>query len=568
MSRISLARLALGPRVSATLDYLAVVLQAAGYEVRNLEIPATGLPADLSPEAKRLADLLRAPAALIESWRVARHLDALVRAGEVVVVPDAMGVGGMFALEESTRPDPQRRTVLVSAADSAMLEYLLVAGTVAGVPEGLISTVEWETVGYRSAAGVLATSEVACRLLEPFGIQAQPVGLARQLPTSVPKQLSATVLVAGPVSRIDQTHTILRAIAAVPDINILLSTEDRTDLIWEGSTWEATGGVRALLNGRIRRGWTDNPQAVVVGDPLAIPGASLDRLRASGSRLLVAAGSAAAACYPEAETWENAAQLTRLLSGMPSRAAGRTPAPFRLVPPPPKAPGRARRVSVGVPIFRNVRFLDECIESVLSQTEGVAELILIDDGSNRLEVSEAVAGWVSRRPGLIRSMVQSNQGVCVARNRVLDEMTGDSFVFLDADDTWEPDFIEATATALRQTPWYSAVATWTEFFGDYAAVEAKPPFDREVSQRYNPIISTGVLLDMAVREQGIRFAPDLAFLYCEDWDFWAQVVAAGGRFGLVPRPLVRHRVYPGSGATRRTPLAYAIGKARANARFR
>jgi hypothetical protein len=68
---------------------------------------------------------------------------------------------------------------------------------------------------------------------------------------------------------------------------------------------------------------------------------------------------------------------------------------------------------------------------------------------------------------------------------------------------------------------------------------------------------------MSVRDAGIRFAPDLAFLYCEDWHLWSQIIAAGGRMGLVPEPLVRHRVHPASGGFQRTELAHRIGKARA-----
>lgn len=68
-----------------------------------------------------------------------------------------------------------------------------------------------------------------------------------------------------------------------------------------------------------------------------------------------------------------------------------------------------------------------------------------------------------------------------------------------------------TADALRQDRSLWAVASWTEFFGDYEGIEAKPPFDRRVGLRKNPIVSTAALVDMSVRDAGIRFAPDLAF---------------------------------------------------------
>ena len=142
-------------------------------------------------------------------------------------------------------------------------------------------------------------------------------------------------------------------------------------------------------------------------------------------------------------------------------------------------------------------------------------------------------------------------------------MTGDSFLLVDADDVLESGFIEHTAAALRNDDRLWAAATWTRFFGAYEGVEAKPPFDARVGLRENTIVSTAALIDMQAREEGIRFEPDLAFLFCEDWHFWSQIVAAGGRFGLVPEPLANHRAHESSGGYLRTDLAHAIGKTRA-----
>jgi glycosyltransferase involved in cell wall biosynthesis len=218
-------------------------------------------------------------------------------------------------------------------------------------------------------------------------------------------------------------------------------------------------------------------------------------------------------------------------------------------------------------VYRDVRFLDECVESIIGQSQPPSEILLIDDGSRSAEVDAALERWALNRQPPIRVLRQPNRGVCVARNALLEAMSGDAFLLVDSDDILERTFIEQTATALRANPDIDAVATWTEFFGDYQGVEAKPPFDHRVGRRENPIISTCVLVDMATRDRGIRFDPDLAFIYCEDWDFWARIVAGGGRFGLVPEPLVRHRVHDASGAHRRTELAHRIGQARATGRL-
>ena len=358
----------------------------------------------------------------------------------------------------------------------------------------------------------------------------------------------------------------MRAVASLQDGRLTVSNHDATDQIWSGSTWEALHGIRTVLGDRLRRADrpTDRPKAVIVGDPLTPPDPVTSSWRESGVPMLVSDGSVAAAIWADAPTWADEDDLASLLTGAAPPSVARS---ARWQGPSVSAPGddsRARRVSVGVPVFGSTEFLDECVESILAQDQSPHEVLLIDDGSQSSAVDDALASWKRRVPDLIRIDRQPNRGVCIARNRLIDSMTGDAFLLVDQDDVLDPLFIGRTAETLRQHTELWAVATWTEFFGDYSGIEAKPPFDRRVGLRENPIVSTAVLIDMSARDSGIRFAPDLAFLYCEDWHFWSQTVAAGGRFGLVPEPLVRHRVHSASGASQRTDHALEIGKARAS----
>lgn len=279
--------------------------------------------------------------------------------------------------------------------------------------------------------------------------------------------------------------------------------------------------------------------------------------------MLVVEGSMCAAMWPDAPTWRTADDLAALLRGEQPEPAveltRRRPETAIRIPD----PQRAMRVSVGIPVFASADYLDECVESILAQTVPPHEILIIDDGSDSAAVDAALRRWVKRRPEVIRVMRQPNRGVCVARNRLIEAMTGDAFLLVDQDDVAAPEFIERTAEALRQDASLWAVATWTEFFGEYNGIEAKPPFDRRTALPENPIVSTAALVDMSVRDQGIAFVPDLAFLYCEDWNYWSQIVAAGGRMGLVPEALIGHRVHRASGGFQRTELAHRIGRARA-----
>ena len=565
---VKVVDLGLGSRVEATQSLVASALEDQGWKVERVRLPANGLPRRVSRAHKHVTAAFTAtPAALKESWRIARHLNAVTEPGDTVLLPDRAGVAGLFAVEQAMRPLNARRSVLVTAADSLALEYLAIAGTYDGVPEDVEFAIDWELTGYRFAAAVLATSERAIEYLASVGIGAELIlaATADDAPTDAPRP--STVWLPEPVARLSQTPTMLRALnlarIEAPTLKVFVSDTDRPDLIWNGTTWEAMAGTRALFDDAIQRvdGLTD-PDLILLGDPYAVPDDEINRLRKEGISVVVPEGSTASSYWPDAATWGTEHDLADALAGGATSAGSRVPARL-LIPTHTTDPSRAQRVSVAVPVFRQVAYLDACIQSILSQDQPPHEVILIDDGSRSEDVSRAIGAWSEQYPNLIRSLSQPNQGVCVARNLALESMTGDAFLLVDADDELEPSFIAVCADALRANPDLWAVATWTEFFGDYNGIEAKPPFDRRVGRRENPIVSTCVVVDMRVRDLGIRFEPDLAYLYCEDWDVWAKVVAAGGSFGLIPEPLARHRVTPGQGASLRTGLAHSLGKAKA-----
>lgn len=79
-------------------------------------------------------------------------------------------------------------------------------------------------------------------------------------------------------------------------------------------------------------------------------------------------------------------------------------------------------VSIIMPAYNSDRYIEKTINSVLNQTYGNFELIIVDDGSNdeTLHVAETYAG----RDARIKVFSQVNQGVSAARNKGLDEIRG------------------------------------------------------------------------------------------------------------------------------------------------
>ena len=95
------------------------------------------------------------------------------------------------------------------------------------------------------------------------------------------------------------------------------------------------------------------------------------------------------------------------------------------------------KLSVIIPCYNAERYLADCLDSVLAQSETDFEVILIDDGSR--DGTLAVAQDYAARDGRVTVLHQENAGVCAARNLGLDRARGEWVTFVDADDLLVPD---------------------------------------------------------------------------------------------------------------------------------
>lgn len=114
-------------------------------------------------------------------------------------------------------------------------------------------------------------------------------------------------------------------------------------------------------------------------------------------------------------------------------------------------------VSVIIPAYNAEDTLLETIRSVLAQTFTDIELIIIDDGSSDDTVAIARAVEDPR----IRVYTFSNGGAAMARNRGIEQSTGEFLSFIDSDDLWTPDKLEKQLDALQSNPEAGGVYSWT-----------------------------------------------------------------------------------------------------------
>jgi len=129
-------------------------------------------------------------------------------------------------------------------------------------------------------------------------------------------------------------------------------------------------------------------------------------------------------------------------------------------------------VSVVVIFLNEERFLEEAAESVLAQTFGGWELLLVDDGST--DSSGAIARRLAEsRPDRVRYLEHpghANRGRSAARNLGIENARGRFLAFLDADDVWFPRKLERQLALLRGQPGagmlYGSTQLWHSWTGD------------------------------------------------------------------------------------------------------
>jgi glycosyltransferase involved in cell wall biosynthesis len=106
------------------------------------------------------------------------------------------------------------------------------------------------------------------------------------------------------------------------------------------------------------------------------------------------------------------------------------------------------KVSVIIPVYNRRELVGRAIRSVVEQSCGNWELIVIDDASED-GTPERIAEEFGDRVRLLAQ--ERNRGVSAARNRGIEAATGEWVAFLDSDDEWRPQKLERQLAELKRT---------------------------------------------------------------------------------------------------------------------
>ena len=201
--------------------------------------------------------------------------------------------------------------------------------------------------------------------------------------------------------------------------------------------------------------------------------------------------------------------------------------------------GRLPLVSVVIPAYNVADLVGRAIDSVLGQTYQSFEILVVDDGSG----DETAAVAAARSDAAVRVISKQNRGLSSARNRGIDEATGEYIAYLDADDYWEPGKLESQIGLLQANPdlgFCSTAARVIDDRGETMNVWSCPSIQgsslKAIFSRNATVAGSGsgVVVRTRLQRRVGYFDENLRSL--EDIDMWMRLSALTG-YACIDNPL-------------------------------
>ncbi|MFN5372674.1 MAG: glycosyltransferase family 2 protein [Bacteroidia bacterium] len=226
-------------------------------------------------------------------------------------------------------------------------------------------------------------------------------------------------------------------------------------------------------------------------------------------------------------------------------------------------------ISVVIPAFNCAAYLEESVNSVLSQSFQNFEIIIVNDGStdSTLEVAHHLAQNDTR----IKVLSHANGKQGKTRNAGVAAASGYYIAFLDGDDIWLPNKLEMQLEALENqnvdlvfSDGYICLNNDLNSREHTFQITQKifDGHDLELFYRQNQIPTSTVLCTKDAFAKAGGFDEEAEVQNCEDYLLWARMLDKGARFYGLDENLILYRVHPTSSTATRInqlrPLSFAL----------
>ncbi len=181
-------------------------------------------------------------------------------------------------------------------------------------------------------------------------------------------------------------------------------------------------------------------------------------------------------------------------------------------------------------------YLDETLDSLFAQTVQDFEIVVVNDGSTDGATCRLLADLDRPRTRVVHG---ERRGLPGARNVGVRHAAGRYLCMVDADDLFEPTYLERSLQVLESHADVAFASHWLRAFGDetwdWTPTECGLP-----ALLLANTLNGAALMRRNVFERAGGFDETMVD-GCEDWEFWIRVVGAGFRGVIIPEFLFRYR---------------------------
>lgn len=187
------------------------------------------------------------------------------------------------------------------------------------------------------------------------------------------------------------------------------------------------------------------------------------------------------------------------------------------------------KVTIIIPAYNAEKYIEKSVNSILAQSYGAFELIVMDDGSK--DETPAILARLAAKDRRVKPVTVPNGGPAMARNRALELMSADTeyVMFSDADDFLEPDTLEYAVSAAEKgadmVAFGFSIVNTNGSRNDYFEPEAfitRAELKNELARLYKAnllnqvwgkLYRADLIMDNAIRFQDYRWGEDRLFIF-------------------------------------------------------
>jgi len=203
------------------------------------------------------------------------------------------------------------------------------------------------------------------------------------------------------------------------------------------------------------------------------------------------------------------------------------------------------KISIITPSFNSSKFIEETIQSVIAQTYGDWEMIIVDDCSTD-KSCEIIQNYSNQDKRIKLVMLDENSGAAIARNRAIEESHGRYIAFLDADDLWEPTKLQKQLKVMQDNNYEFTYTTYSAIDESGTHLSKNLNFAQKVS--YHDLLKTcsiGCLTVMIDREKFTDISMPL-IRRGQDYALWLKLLKQVEYAYCVNEKLAQYRVVTNS----------------------